>query len=444
MTLGNDIESESLDMPLSKTLKVEVEMAKRRLKIKHAAGQVVVVVVLMMVVILGIVALILDGGDIMVNRRTAQAAADAGAMAGAQRACAGFGDAATVADAYAVTNGATNTTIDVVGTSVTVTAEVENDSFFAGIFGAESLIASATASAGCYGVSGKSVVPLAWRCLPPDGMGPFNPDYGCKMQTLSWPDELKPLLDGQTVEISNFLGTHTANYYLNGTNIVDTLSSTIPPEQIYIVITEDKICFEDSGDPNDIICDIDGDGKKDIKMGGDRGWLYLTVDTSNISDWVDDGPHPHITLEPHIWLSGKSGVETDVYIKMVSSGFQGEVVLIPIYNVICEDSPLVDTSCVDAAHASPPWPVFSGVDDFSEMKNQAPYYHIVAFAPFYVSCVSKLGDCPGLQYAASMDPNLDDKTPVIEGFFISDFNVLPDLDQTCAFDIGNCTISLSN
>ena len=78
------------------------------------------------------------------------------------------------------------------------------------------------------------------------------------------------------------------------------------------------------------------------------------------------------------------------------------------------------------------------------MKNQSPYYHIVAFAPFYVSCVSKKGDCPGLQYAASMDPNLDDKSPVIEGFFISDFSVLPDIDQTCDFDIGNCTISLSD
>ncbi|MBG0785863.1 MAG: hypothetical protein H0S79_12265 [Anaerolineaceae bacterium] len=419
-------------------------MKRTRTHKKLEAGQALPLIILLMLVVVGMVALILDGGDVMSNRRTAQAAADAGALAGSQRVCAGFSDGKTVAEAYATTNGATTAEATVVGTSVTVDVLVQNPSFFGRFFGQDTLTASATASAGCYGVSGKSVVPLAWRCLPPDGEGPYNPDYGCKMQTLSWPDQLKPLLAGQTVSISNFTGTHVADYYINGTNIVDSYSSTQPPEQIYIVITEDKICFEDSGDPNDIKCDIDGDGKKDIKTGGDRGWLYLTADTSNISDWVDDGPHPDITLEPHVWLSGKSGVETDVYIKMDNSGFQGAVVLIPIYNTFCTNSPLDDPSCIAAAHASPPWPLFTGVDDFSEIKNQSPYYHIVAFAPFYVSCVNKLGNCPGLQYAASLDPNLDDKTPVIEGFFLSDFDVQPDIDQGCVFDIGNCVVSLSD
>lgn len=419
-------------------------MVRRHTQKKYEIGQVLPLIILMLVAIVSMVALILDGGDVMANRRAAQAAADAGALAGSQRACSGFGDAKTVAEAYATKNGATSATATVVGTSVTVDVWVENPSFFGNIFGQDTLTASATASAGCYGVSGKSVVPLAWRCLPPDGIGPYDPDFGCKMQTLSWTDELKPLLAGQTVEISNFLGTHVSDYYMSGTNIIDSYGSTQPPEQIYIVITEDKICFEDSGDPDDIMCDIDGDGKRDIKTGGDRGWLYLTADTSNISDWVDDGPHPNINLEPHVWLSGKSGVETDVYIKMVNSGFEGAVVLIPIYNVLCENSPLEDPACIAAAHASPPWPLFTGLDDFSEMKNQSPYYHVVAFAPFYVSCVDKQGDCPGYQYAVSMDPNLDNKSPVIEGYFISDFDVQPDIDQGCVFDIGNCVISLSN
>ena len=419
-------------------------MARRRTQKKHEIGQVLPLIILMVVAIIGMVALILDGGDVMSNRRTAQAAADAGALAGSQRACAGFNDAKAFAETYATTNGATTANATVVGASVTVDVLVENPSFFGNIFGQDTLTASATASAGCYGVSGKSVVPLAWRCLPPDGIGPYNPDYGCKMQTLSWTDELKPLLEGQTVAISNFLGTHVSDYYMNGTNIIDSYGSNRPPEQIYIVITEDKICFEDSGDPNDIICDIDGDGKKDIKTGGDRGWLYLTADTSNISDWVDNGPHPNINLEPHVWLSGKSGVETDVYIKMDNSGFAGAVVLIPIYNVFCVNSPLDDPTCITAAHASPPWPQFLGLDDFSEIKNQSPYYHIVAFAPFYVSCVNKLGNCPGYQYAVSMDSNLDKKSPVIEGYFLSDFDVEPDINQGCVFDIGNCIISLSN
>jgi len=49
--------------------------------------------------------------------------------------------------------------------------------------------------------------------------------------------------------------------------------TTSPPDQIYIVIDEEKICFEDSGNPNDITCDLERDGKKEIKMGGnERYW----------------------------------------------------------------------------------------------------------------------------------------------------------------------------
>ena len=421
-------------------------MKRTRTHKKLEAGQALPLIILLMLVVVGMVALILDGGDVMSNRRTAQAAADAGAMAGSQRVCAGFGDGKTIAEAYATKNGATSAEATVVGTSVTVDVLVQNPSFFGRFFGQDTLTAAATATAGCYGVSGKSVVPLAWRCLPPDGEGPYNPDYGCKMQTLSWPDELQPLLEGGSVEISNFSGTHVDNYYLSGTNIVSASGSV--PEQIYIVIDGQKICFEDSGNPDDIICDIDDppDGKKDIKTGGDRGWLYLTADTSNIANWVDDGPHPDISLEPHIWLSGKSGGDTDVYIQMMNNAFEGAVVLIPIYNEICIDSPLVDETCVANAHSFP-WPTFTGEDDYSQIKNQSPYYHIVGFAPFYVSCVTKsynVKECPGYRNAMANDPNLDKNSPLIEGYFLSDYIVLVDADQGCDFDIGNCTISLSN
>ena len=51
--------------------------SKQRLE----SGQVIPLVVIMMVAILGMVALVLDGGSLMSDRRTAQAAADAGAIA---------------------------------------------------------------------------------------------------------------------------------------------------------------------------------------------------------------------------------------------------------------------------------------------------------------------------------------------------------------------------
>jgi len=422
-------------------------MKKNSIKDRLETGQVIPLIVLMLFVIIGMVALILDGGAIMSNRRVAQAAADAGALAGAQRACLGKPDAIAVAEYYALTNNnATTAVATLEGMQVTVNTTVEQPSFFAKIFGVETLKASAEATAGCYGVRGKAVVPLAWRCKPP-GEGPFNPEYGCQMQTLSW-DLIGPMVDPNwnppsqrttSVRISDYGGTEK-EYYMSGKSIVDI--GGIPPEQIYIVIDSTKLCIEDGGD--DFQCDLDGDGKKDITLGGDRGWLYLTKDTNSISKWIQDmGAHPDFTLVTHIWLSGKSGADVDVYIKMIDAGYVGEVVLIPIYNEICLNDPTVDISCVERAHAHPPWPEFFGVDIFTEMRNQVPYYHIIAFAPFYVSCIDKKGECPGFRYAQTLNDDLKDN-PVIEGYFLSDYKVSPNATAGCDINLGNCTISLSN
>jgi len=422
-------------------LRVKVDMTKFIIKHKLEMGQVIPIVVLMLVVIIGMAALILDGGSIMSNRRTAQAAADSGALAGAQRACYGESDAETVAETFATNNGATTVVATVAGTEVTVNTIVENPSFFAKIFGVETLNASATATAGCFGVCGNSVVPLAWYCKASTvGGGPYPEEYGCQIQTLSW-DLIGPLVEGtkSSAVISDFDGNEKT-YHLEGTDIVD--NSGTPPEQIYIIIDSDKNCIEDGGD---ILCDLDGDGKKDIQLSGERGWLYLTADTSNIGDWIDEGPHPDITLQTHIWLSGKSGVDTSVYIKMVASGYIGEIVLVPVFNYVCDDDPRdSDSTCVAEAHDPTKWPPFSGEDDFSEIRNTSENYHIIAFEPFYISCISKKGDCPGFRLAQELSGGELKDGPVIEGFFLSDVDVSPDVNQSCDINLGNCTISLSN
>jgi len=232
---------------------------------------------------------------------------------------------------------------------------------------------------------------------------------------------------------------NTYSFEPNTRNIVD--SNGIPPKQIYIVIDSDKVCVEDGGE---IPCDLDGDGKKDIQLGGDRGWLYLTADTSNIGDWIDAGPHPNLTVESHVWLSGKPGVATSVYNKMINSGFIGEVVLIPVYNVMCDGDPRVETACVEAAHDPLEWPPFGGLDNFDEIRNTQLNYHILTFQPFYISCIDTKGECPGFRYAQSL-PGGDALTdgPVIEGFFISDMTISPDDTDGCAVNLGNCQISLS-
>ncbi len=416
---------------------------------KYESGQVLILVVLMIFAIAGMVSLILDGGSIMSNRRTAQAAADAGAMAGAQRVCAGYTDGKAVAEAYAIEkNGASAAVATVVDMTVTVDATVESGSFFAKVFGYETLAANATATAGCFGPMGKSVIPLAWNCRAPSvgETGPYPEEYGCQMQTLSWP-ELEKLVNSEvsSLPIADYDG-NIVNYHMDGTNVVDSSPMPKPPEQIYIIFDSAKICLEDDPLSGALQCDLDGDGKKDLQVGGDRGWLYLTADTTSIGDWVDDGPHPNITIDSHQWLSGKSGGVTSVLIKMESHGFAGEVVLIPVYNVICSNNPQTDSSCVDDAHDSPPWPEFSGTDDFSEMKNSSPYYHIITFEPFYITCVDSQGNCPGYEYARSLPKGseLSANEPVIEGFFLSDVGVVPDISDGCPFNLGNCTISLGN
>ena len=402
-------------------------------------GQMLPWIALLAFAIFGAVALVVDGSALLSNRRTAQAAADAAALAGAKRICSGYADAIPVAEAFAINNGAATVSVGLTGKEVNVATTVTNDSFFARIFGEDQLTADAQASAGCYGPKGKSVLPLSWYCRAPSVGGPFPPEYGCLIQTLNW-DTLAPLVRHEvaSLPIADYFG-NVKEYFMSGDNILD--STGLPPKQIYIIIDSDKVCLEDGGE---IPCDLDGDGKKDIQLGGDRGWLYLTADTSSIGDWIDGGPHPNITVNSHVWLSGKAGVSTSVYIKMMTSGFIGEVVLIPVYNVLCDGDPRTDASCVAAAHASPPWPAFDGTDNFSEIRNTTLNYHILTFQPFYISCIDTKGNCPGFAYAQSL-PGGDNLTdgPVIEGFFLSDVTISPDDKDGCSINTGNCQISLS-
>ena len=424
-------------------------MKKISLNKKIEYGQVIPLVVLMLFVIIGMVALIVDGGSIMSNRRTAQAAADAGALAGAQRACQGFGDAIPVAQSYAINNNASTAIATVIGTEVTVQTTVENDSFFANIFGDATLEASAQATAGCYGVRGSSPLPLALNCREkPIGGGPFDPAYGCQMQTISW-DLLGPLVDPNwnppserktSIPIADFDG-NVRIFHKSGTNVVDSLG--IPPEQLYIIIDSEKICIEEDPADGDVYCDLDGDGKQDIITGGNRGWMYLTADTSNIDDWIGNPP-PSITVSGHTWLSGKPGTTASMYLKMISRGYAGRVVLIPVYNSLCDGDPRTNSACVSVAHAFPWPPQPAGGDDFSEIRNKTLNYHILTFEPFYITCVSKSGDCPGYEYAQDLAPGQFKSGGVLEGFFLTDVDVSPDTTTGCEINLGNCVISLSN
>lgn len=402
-------------------------MKKFQIRNKLENGQIIPLVVVMFIVIIGMVALIIDGGAVMSNRRTAQAAADAGALAGAQRACLGKDDAVLEAERYATINGATTALATVIGKQVTVNATVEHPSYFAKIFGDPTLEASAEATAGCFGVKGKGVVPVGWKCLPNNTGGPFDTAYGCQMQTLSW-NKIGPLVTRASVVPVPIPGSNGVikNYEMmsdTSTSIIsiEDGSDNVPPEQIYILFDGQK-------------CSIDSCG---YNGGGNRGYLYPPGVKNNIKNWIEaNGPHPVITIKTHIWLSDKPGEDVAIIKAMVDTEFPGQVVMVPVYNYYCPgNNNQGSTTCQNGAHDPTKWPIFNGVDDLTTGEN----YHIIAFAPFYVSCIDKKGaNCPGSKHAAI---NLN--KPVIEGYFLSDYDVSPDFTDDCSINLGNCTVSLT-
>ena len=136
-------------------------------------GQTLVLVVLGFIAFVAVLALVLDGGNAYAAKRSAQNAADAGALAGAQYMClhkyddlnvitntvltaqeyAGLNDADDFAEVDA--NSSTSTVI--------VTATVTKDTFFAGVIGFNTVAPRAVAEAACR-PPGVGVLPVAWSC----------------------------------------------------------------------------------------------------------------------------------------------------------------------------------------------------------------------------------------------------------------------------------------
>jgi len=114
-------------------------------------GQMLVIVALMMVTLLAFLALLIDAGHIYVQRRLAQNAADAGALAGVRALAYGGGVAEAQGEAakYVENNGAslTGVNVDIGGRTVTVNASRNAQAYFASILGMSSFVVHATATA---------------------------------------------------------------------------------------------------------------------------------------------------------------------------------------------------------------------------------------------------------------------------------------------------------
>jgi len=432
---------------------------------KFEKAQVLPVLVIALIVMIMVSALIIDGGSIMLNRRTAQAAADAGAIAGARELCYSTGaNPQTVANSYAMINGAATASIQINNGLVSVNTTVVNDSFFAKIFNENSLIGGAEAEAGCFSPEGNYLLPVAWSCRPTlIEEGPFDPGLDCKMMALDWSELIKPLVEGTTspIQIPGNDGYYEIENKGNSKSIVN-VSTRKPPRQLYIImdkiaVGEETYCKEDlevtdPGYDAALTCDLDGDGKNDVEAGGNRGWLDLNNGGGGAVDlrtWIIDGLD--FPISPHTWRSGQTGTVTNVY-EAIKDYRVGEVVLLPVFNAICNDSdPTANTACMEAAHAYP-YPEEPPTGDIDE-PGQAPKFHVIAFDPFYVSCVHTFSfdQCPGFALAQEMNPDpknpskslIPDNTPSVEGFFLSNVDFPLDLENHCNVNLGNCVVSLT-
>ncbi len=142
-------------------------------QIHEMKGQTLVIVALSLFALIALVALAIDGGNLMAERRQMQNAADAGALAGARAICAQDPDPEEQAALYATQNGAqfdvTDITID--GQTAEVIAGTATQTYFAGLIGFHTVTVRAEAAAACGTINRAcNFMPVAFEALKWDLM----------------------------------------------------------------------------------------------------------------------------------------------------------------------------------------------------------------------------------------------------------------------------------
>jgi len=344
-------------------------------KLEH--GQVIPIVVIGIFVIIMMSALIIDGGMVLSHHRTAQAAADAGAMAGASYLCPHNYDhdmAVYSAETYVDSNNADliddpdNPNPKVSGNSILVKTVAHSDSFFARIFGHPTLQATAEAEASCLTLGAtekQTVLPVAFPCIPSEYFDEsedyyFFTDEEFKCSTKFYGDFEKPTDEEYSQMIED-------GYV---TIIMDT-----DPDKAY--------CKPDG--PYD--CDVDGDGRDDIVASGSRGWLALekTNNPNDLKDWINNGFDGKISVG--YWLSTVTGVNNSIFNEV--RNIEGDTVILPYFNAFCRlGKPSV--KCNSLPELTLPW---REGDYDAETRDGVGHtdYRIVGFGRFVVACVHATG-----------------------------------------------------
>jgi hypothetical protein len=378
-------------------------------------GQAIVIVAVMMIAFAAVLALAIDGGLTYFQRRVAQNAADAAALAGARVMCiTGGGDPVAEARNYAARNGIPDPDSNVmVATSqvgmvrsVAVTVTIPYETFFAGLIGIADAEVGAEAEAACYPpCSGSGVLPIAWSCTPPD-------------------------VGGGSISDTCDVYAHDADGCQYG------------DDSFYIVadsdsIEEDIVC-QDPGDPVNpayVDCDIDNDGINDVEVlsGANRSWLNLdggSTGSSEMENWIRGEHVPEV--RNHTWFAGSTGVRDSVY-QAVEDYRLNQYVIIPVFDLIAPG--LKNKELPSQFH--------TGVDLFVD-SGAGDYFHVMTFATFYVTCVStgSHDHCPAKDDLLATGAIKKDNTKTIEGCFKQGLFEGGGLPGECSIDAGTYVLKL--
>lgn len=409
-------------------------------------GQTIVLVVVSMMVMVVMAALVVDGGNMYLNRRQAQTAADAAALAGAYEYCVNKGSLADANDAateYAVVQNGGTRLVDLDGDpnnsveilldagekSVTVEVEITLPTFFAKVLGIKEENVQATATADCLipgGVQG-NLAPIAWSCSPPLG----GTVYDCNTEKIPY-DIWQELTSNPAYGFNystNALDVGDGNSPIS---YVSDLGGNTEGKAIYVVMDtnsfDENRCILNGGT---VDCDMDNDGQIDLISNGNRGWLHIEGNPSYTDDVMENGTDR--LVPKNIWLRGEPGTMNNV---MISAETRvGDIVLIPVYDKVCvANNPNNFTNTCDYDPT---------IDDISDVTTgQNYYYHVIDYYAFAITCVYRNGahgfSCPGRDYAGLRQNDGDS----IEGYFIDGF--IADGIAGDGHDLGVYILSLTN
>jgi hypothetical protein len=421
------------------------------------SGQSLVLVVLGFLAFIAVLALVVDGGNAYAAKRSAQNAADAGALAAAQYMCEHRHDAdvttqtVLVGQDYASRNGATEPAvvlIDFDNASVNVTATVTKPTFFAGAIGYENVAPRADATAQCR-APGAGVLPVAWSCRSTVVDGKVLPGDACAEKINPHPETDPYNLDYTYVVMDSVKVKGGGGPGCNDPNPPD---SCYDNQDIECGIPAPNTCvfsptLQIGGvmvNAGKIDCDVDNDCIDELMGGGARSWLDLDGSgggAAQVKYWIE---HPASVpdVEPHEWLASVNGTATSIF--RSASVLVGTDVILPVFNNFCDSRPNIFSDQTDPESLAAC--TYTDLDNL-DLAGANRNYHIISFSAFHVTCVQTgknsnsvtaetnyfdtvnwtHGECAGHVRATQncwTDPtqkkeicSLDDNAKTIEGYF---------------------------